>query len=217
MSLVFNAMGAIGTGVALVVVLLAKFTDGAWITLVLIPGLLVVFHGVKRHYVHVAGETSDPGPLMLSDMAPPIVVVPIKDWSTISERAILFGLKMSSHVIAVHISTSEQDAVRLCEVWMREVETPCRAASIPPPRLEIVSSPYRRVFTPLLDYVVQLESEFPARQIAVVIPELVESHWHQYLLHNQRATGLKAALLLRGGPRVVVVNVPWYLGRQRHA
>jgi hypothetical protein len=214
MSLVFNGMGAIGTGLALVVVLVAKFTEGAWITLLLIPGLLVVFNGVKRHYENVEKETCNPGPLMLDDIAPPVVVVPIKDWSTVSERAVRFALKVSLDVIAVYVSTSDEESDRLRSLWAREVESPCYRAGSPTPRLEILSSPYRRVFTPLLDYVNKLQDEFADRLIAVVIPELVESHWYQYLLHNQRATGLKAALLLHGGPRVVVINVPWYLGRQ---
>ena len=72
-------------------------------------------------------------------------------------------------------------------------------------------SPYRRLFTPLLGYLDLLKQDYPDRLIAVVVPELVEQKWYEYFLHNQRATGLKAALLFRGDRRVVVINVPWYL------
>ena len=75
-----------------------------------------------------------------------------------------------------------------------------------------LASPYRRLFTPLFTYINQLRDEYPDRMIAVIIPELVETRWYQYLLRNQRATALKAALLLRGGNQVIVINVPWYLG-----
>jgi len=88
---------------------------------------------------------------------------------------------------------------------------PIRTAGLTEPHLMVLLSPYRRLFHPLTDYIHQLKVAYPGRTIAVVIPELVESRWYQYLLHNQRATGLKAALLLRGGPRVTVINVPWYL------
>ena len=81
----------------------------------------------------------------------------------------------------------------------------------PRPQLVVLSSPYRRLFHPLYRVIEALEGQYPGRTIAVIIPELVGSHWYDYLLHNQRATALKAALLLRGDQRVVVVNVPWYL------
>lgn len=212
-AMVINGLGAIGTTAALIVVLVAKFMDGAWITLLIIPALLTIFQGVHRHYRFVEKETCDPGPLQLEDMSPPIVVIPVKDWSTVSERAVRFGLKISNDVIAVFVSTTEEEAEHQREIWTAEVDPPCRFAGRPAPRLEVISSPYRRLFTPLLEFILKLEAENPTRQIAVVIPELVESRWYQYLLHNQRATGLKAALLLKGGPRVVVINVPWYLGR----
>lgn len=80
------------------------------------------------------------------------------------------------------------------------------------PELRIIPSPYRRLFHPLMDFIAELKDAYPERTISVLIPELVETRWYEYLLHNQRATGLKAALLLRGGERVTVINVPWYLG-----
>lgn len=89
------------------------------------------------------------------------------------------------------------------------------AALDPRPRLVVIASPFRRLFHPLFDIIKTLEGEYPDRMIAVIIPELVGSHWYDYLLHNQRATALKAALLLRGDQRVVVVNVPWYLSGRK--
>ena len=210
-SQMINGIGAMATGVALVIVLLAKFMEGAWITLLLIPATLVLFLRVKGHYDHVAAETSCPRPLDLTGNAPPVVVVPIKTWNTISEKALRFALRLSPDVIVVHISATEAEGFQLQMQWEQYVEEPVRQAGMTQPRLMLLSSPYRRLFTPLLNYIGELKAEYPTRQIAVIIPELVETHWYQYLLHNQRATGLKAALLLKGDQQVVVINVPWYL------
>jgi hypothetical protein len=78
-----------------------------------------------------------------------------------------------------------------------------------PARLEMLPSPYRLILAPIVEYVVKTARENPERQIAVVVPELVEKHWYHYPLHNQRAELLKALLLLQGGKQIVLVNVPW--------
>ncbi len=208
---VINGVGAVATGIVLLVVLTAKFLDGAWITVLLIPALVILFLCVKRHYDHVARETDCPHPIDLSPRLPPVILIPMKGWSTITEQALRFGLNISPDVIAIHISTDDSDARLLQDSWIRYVMEPIRTAGLTEPHLMVLLSPYRRLFHPLTDYIHQLKVAYPGRTIAVVIPELVESRWYQYLLHNQRATGLKAALLLRGGPRVTVINVPWYL------
>jgi hypothetical protein len=86
-----------------------------------------------------------------------------------------------------------------------------KATQIDPPRLVRKPSPYRRLFSSLLNFIDELEKSDPGRQIAIVIPSLVEKKWYHYFLHNQRAMLLKAALRLRGDHQVVVVTVPWYL------
>ena len=80
-----------------------------------------------------------------------------------------------------------------------------------PPTVVALPSPFRFVTSPILNYILQAESEMPDRRVAVVVPELVTTHWYQYLLHNHRSTVLKALLLLKGNRRIVVINVPWYL------
>jgi hypothetical protein len=97
------------------------------------------------------------------------------------------------------------------------VDRPLQQAGLPSPRLVFLSSPHRHLVTPLLRYLKTLEAEYPGRQLAVIVPELVETRWFQYLLHNQTAVVLKAALLLRGDRRMVVINVPWYLGDEEAA
>lgn len=210
-SMLVNGLGMVATAIALAVMLATKFAEGAWITLLLIPCLLLVFERVRRHYAHVTKETGCSRPMNVSAIQAPIVVLPIKDWNTITENALRFALDLSPDVYAVHIGTDQTEADAILARWTCYVEPPIRAAGLPMPQLVTLSSPYRRLFTPFLNYMEHVKAQNPARTIAVIIPELVETHWYQYLLHNQRATGLKAALLLRGDSRVVVINVPWYL------
>ena len=210
-SLFVNAFGTVATAIALVVVIAAKFVEGAWVTILIVPCLLLLFHGVNKHYNYVAQFIRCPRPMNVDNLQPPVIVVPIKSWSILTENALRFALRLSPDVIAVHIGGAEGEAYALRTQWEQYVEKPISDAGLPQPRLMVLASPYRRLFTPLFTYISQLKDENPGRIIAVIIPELVESHWHQYLLHNQRATGLKAALLLRGDKRVVVINVPWYL------
>ena len=91
------------------------------------------------------------------------------------------------------------------------VEVPVHKAGGRPPKLINLPSPYRLVIRPILEYVVSIEKEHPGRQIAIIIPELVEKHWYHYPLHNQRAEIMKALLLLHGSKDIVLINVPWYL------
>ncbi len=211
-SMIINGVGAVSTGIALCVVLAAKFADGAWITILLIPGFVLLFLGVNRHYRHVAQEIRCQRPMTCAASEPPLVVVPIKSWNTISEKAVRFAMRLSPDVIAAHVGVTEEEIDELRHDWDRFVARPLLAARQKAPELVAVASPYRRLFTPLIDLVRDLEKRHPGRQIAVIIPELVETKWWQHLLHNQRAAQLKAALLFRGDPNIVVINVPWYLG-----
>ena len=97
------------------------------------------------------------------------------------------------------------------ENWKALIERPICGSGRPKPHLIVVPSPYRRIIKPLIRAVRQLADEHPDRTIAVIVPELIEPHWYQMWLHSQRATLLKIALLMRGGPRIVVANTPWYV------
>ena len=95
--------------------------------------------------------------------------------------------------------------------WAAFVEAPAMQAHLAVPKLVTIASPYRHVFNPLIDFILELKSQHPDRQIAVLIPELVARRWYHHLLHNKRAAMLKALLLVRGDEDIVVINVPWYL------
>jgi amino acid transporter len=208
---VVNGIGAIGTAATLVVVLVAKFVDGAWVTVALLGGLMSAFVLVHRHYRDVARQLTSNEPLNLSNIRPPLVVVLVRGWSRITRKAIRIGLEMSPEVYALHIAFDEIRLRDLEDEWTRYVAEPCEAAGIRAPKLVIVPSPYRRLFGPLLEFISDLDKRLPGRQIAIVIPELVEGRWYHNLLHNHAATFIKGFLYFSGLKRVIVINVPWYL------
>jgi amino acid transporter len=209
-SMFVNGMGAVATGITLAVVLVAKFTSGAWVSVLLIAGMMSAMLWVQRHYSRVAQETQLSAPLQIEYLGSPIVIVPIQSWSSISQRAMQFALTLSPEIHAVHVG-AEEETNELRENWKRLVADPVEKAGGKPPDLVTLASPYRLIITPILEYVLQVESQNPGRQIAVIVPELVERHWYHYPLHNQRAELLKALLLLKGSRNIVLINVPWYV------
>ena len=209
-SMFINGLGAVATGLTVIVVLIAKFTEGAWITLLLIPGLILMMRLVKRHYNHVIREIDNDAPLSIRHLTPPLVLVTIDRWTRISQKALRFALAISPDVLALHVEY-DQESDSLESQWSALVEEPARQAGLAAPRLVVLRSPYRFVLRPILDYALELEVSNPKRQIAVLIPELVERRWHLNLLHNHRSTALKAMLLFQGDKRVTVINIPWYL------
>jgi amino acid transporter len=204
-----NGLGAIATGISLIVILVTKFIYGAWITALLVPFLILLMMGIRRHYIRVRSETDDPTPLRMTGLEAPIVVIPMARWDKITEKAMRFGLLMSPVMKVVHIDSDDSDA--LGKVWEEMVLKPVREHGGAEPELVTVKSSYRTILSPLMDYVLKLEDENPGRKIAVLLPELVVRHWWENLLHNQRVQLLKLLLLLKGNQRIVVVNIPWYL------
>jgi amino acid transporter len=209
-SIVVNGLGAVATGSTVVVVLVAKFVEGAWLTVLLIPALLLIMGAVRRHYHRVFLETRSAAPLELNDLTPPLVIVPIKHWSHIVKKALRFALKISPNVRAVHVDCGE-GALIFREEWCRFVEEPTREAGVATPQLVVLPSRYRYILSPIVDYVLEVERTCPNQQVAVLIPELVQRRWYHHLLHNKRAAVLKGLLLLKGNQRIIVINVPWYL------
>jgi len=209
-SMLINGLGAVATGITVIVVLVAKFVEGAWITVLLIPVLLVAMGLVRRHYHAVFLEVHCPTPIELDDTTPPLVILPVQGWNRIVKKALCFAFKISSNIRAVHVDTGEGSEIFRDE-WCRFVERPAMEADVAGPELVVLPSPYRLILAPIVNYVLEAERANPGQQIAVLIPELVERHWYHHLFHNKRASVLKALLLLRGNQRIIVINVPWYL------
>jgi amino acid transporter len=207
-----NGLGALCTGVTVLVVVFTKFVEGAWITVLLMPMIMVSMYWIRRHYDKVARQVANPQPLNMRKAEPPIVVIPIISMNKVVRRGVEFALDLSPDVHVLHIiwGTEKEE---LLDQWKRIVEDPLRKAGLPLPQMKCLESPYRFVIGPIVDYVLNLQKHNSTRLVAVIIPELVEKHWYLYFLHNQRATWLKASLLMKGNRRIVVVNVPWYLDK----
>ncbi|HEV2487954.1 MAG TPA: APC family permease [Terracidiphilus sp.] len=207
-----NGLGAVATGITTVVVLVAKFAEGAWITALLVVVMIMLMRAVNRHYVNVARETALDRPIVPAEITEPIVVLPIDRWSRITEKALSFALSMSNDIRCLHVQTGEEpDQISLD--WEKDVAAPLRAAGKCVPKLVILQSPFRYVLQPVVDYVLSVESETDYKKICVLVPELVVRHWWDNLLHNRRADLLKVILLVRGNRRIIVINIPWYLER----
>ncbi len=149
-------------------------------------------------------------PMRVENLAEPFVIVPLDRWSRITEKGLRFALKISDQVQAVHVD-AEECCDEVQQMWQQNVAAPLRESGKTVPELILLSSPYRFVITPLVEYILKVERDHPDRQIAVLVPELVVKHWWQTPLHNQRAQLLKLLLLVRGNQRIMVINIPWYL------
>jgi amino acid transporter len=210
-SMVINGAGAVCTAVTLVVVMVSKFAEGAWVVILLIPALLVLFTSVHSHYQSVARQLASTEPLDTTNLKPPLVLLPVRGWSAITRRAMRFALELSPDVYALHIAGDEYTMAALEDGWKTLVMEPAKAANLPAPKLIVVYSPYRRLYSPLRDTVTELRYAHPERDIAVIIPELISTRWYHFLLHNQTGVLIEAYVRLSGFRRVVVINVPWYL------
>jgi amino acid transporter len=209
-SMVLNGLGALATGITTAVVLVAKFVDGAWITVLLIPALIVMMRSVKRHYSRVGQEINLNTPVHTEDLSEPIVLLPLDRWSMVSERAVRFAWTLSKEIQVLHVHNGEQTE-SLCRQWGSLVEKPAREAGLPLPKLVVLDSPYRFIVKPIVDYAIQQQVVHPDRNITVLVPELVESHWYHYLLHNNRPEAIRALLLFNGNTRITVVSIPYHL------
>lgn len=209
-AMLINGLGAIATAITVGVVLTAKFVEGAWITVLLIPSLLMVMFTIRRHYRAVEREIALTTPLDVTPIQPPVVVIPLQSWSKVAAKGLRYAMNISTDIYVLQVKAGDKVA-DLRQSWTHLVETPALELGVNPPKLTVVESPYRLLFTPILNFIGEIESKFPDRYITVLIPELVERHWYHYFLHNQRANILKALLYVKGNQYITVVDVPWYL------
>jgi len=209
-SIFVNGLGAVATGITVLVVLVAKFVEGAWVTVLLIPALLALMMAVHRHFGSVAKQLECTSPLDTARHQAPIVVVPVEEWNKSVQHALLFALSLSPEIQGVHISL-EDEKEGLEAHWEELVAAPARQSGLAPPNLIILKSPYRFIVSPIVDHVLELAAANPQRRIAVVVPESVESRWYFRLLKSNRAQILKGLLLLKGNRQIAIITVPWYL------
>jgi hypothetical protein len=210
-SLPINAAGAIATGITVAVVAVSKFGEGAWITVIVVPLLVVAFLRINAHYRDVAKQITTAAPLSVDTGRAPIVVVAAQSWNRLTERGLQFAMRLSPIVYAVQVTSETAKMKDLTSEWPTLVEAPAHAVGLTAPRLVVLASSYRQFFRPLVDFVLGLRDENATRDVVVVIPDLVVKRWYHAILHNHRGAILRALLRMRGGQRVVVVNTPFHL------
>ena len=195
-SLVINAIGAVATGTVALVVVVSKFTEGAWIPAVIIPALVIAFRAVQRHYAKVrTAVTVDPGYKV--PRRTHLVVVLVGSVHLGVLEAVQYARSLApERLLAVSVVTDHEAQDELMDAWAEY--------GIPIP-LHTISSPYRELTQPVLEYLDELDAESPDDVITVIIPEFV-TQWKTQWLHNQSALALKARLLYR--PNTVVTSVP---------
>jgi len=217
-SLAINLAGAVATTVVVVIVTMTKFDRGAWIVVLLIPVLFLMFRAIHHHYERARAQVAPLTPVSVDDVRH-IMLVPIADLNQPALQSLAYARSVTPDVVAVHIATEAEEAALLqknWEMWVKQFEpalarTPGTAPADPTrhPHLILIESPYRSLVAPLLAYIDLVRRQHPHHIITVVLPEFVAAHWWEALLHNQTALRLKTALLFR--PGIVVTNVPYHL------
>jgi amino acid transporter len=197
-STVLNAVGAVATFVVLAIVAVTKFTSGAWVPIVVIPAIVVVFKAIKRHYKGIAENLQVP-----PDYRPPTkritAVVLVEQVNAGSLEALAYGTSIApDHLLAVHVAHTDEDAEQIEKEWSQ------KSLTVP---LEIVRSPYGEFMAPTLSYIDELQYRWENTIVNVLIPELYVEHWWQQLLHNQSVLILKGRLLFK--KKTAVTSIPY--------
>ncbi len=201
-SLAINGVGAVLTTIILVIVALTKFTEGAWVVILLIPVVVVVLELIHRHYVRVADQLRIvPGQTMPATINQ-LVLVPIDDLTYASLRAIAYARTISKEPVVVHVSTNEERAEKI------KLKI---AKYAPDTKFIILESPYRAFVRPLLKYIDAVHSQSEDAFVTIVLPEFITARWWEGFLHNRTASRLRDTF--ERHPNVAVVLVPYLLER----
>jgi amino acid transporter len=199
---ILNGLGAAATGIVTLIIAVTKFTHGAWIIVLLIPGLVFLFLAIHRHYTEVAEQLSLEG----AEPPPPpplhTVLVLVGDVHRGTLPALQYARTLSLSARAVYVETDPDFTPRLEDRWGKW------GTGVP---LVVLRSPYRSVVGAFLEYLAHLQEQAPDQLVTVILPEFVPARWWQHLLHNQTTLLIKGALLFRRG--VILADVPYHLRR----
>jgi amino acid transporter len=202
-SAVINGTGAVTTFLVAVVVMVSKFTKGAWVPGVVIPLLVVLFLAIKRHY-SILAEALRLSPSEVVEELTNTMVVLVGNVHKGVLQAMQFAQSLQpQHLIALHVSESEESAVLARARWAEFIDFP----------LDIVINEFRSLNTAVITFIEDLDAKYDYDRITVVIPEFVVTRWWEHLLHNQTALFLKAKLLFK--ENVAVVSVPYKITTKR--
>ena len=197
-----NATGAVSTFIVLLVVLVSKFTIGAWIPAIVIPVIMVALKAVNRHYSKVAAALRST-PAWTAPVRSHTAVVLVAGVHRGSLMALDYAERLHpEHLLAVSIAPDHEAEASLREQWRQY------GLKLP---LEVVEAPYRDLVPPVLSFLDELDARNGEDHVTtVILPEFVVNHWYEQIFHNQNALALKARLLFR--PRTVVTSVPFHVG-----
>jgi len=199
-SIVVNGLGACATLVVLIVLIITKFIHGAWIVVVLIPLLVLLFRAIHSHYIDVASQLTTEGLEKVHSIRHE-VIVPVSGIHRGVLRALQYAKTIApQHVTALYINVDDEATQKLREKWSTWVDGI---------ELVVIASPYRSLIGPLSRYVDRRMKAHPNQMVTVVLPEFVPARWWHHLLHNQSSLMLKGALLFK--PNVIVTSVPYHL------
>jgi amino acid transporter len=195
-----NGVGAAATFIVLIIVATTKFTSGAWVPIVVVPAIILLFKGIRRHYSRVdATLRTAPGERIRPWNNTVVVLVGRVHKGVL--QALQYAKSLNpKHLVAVSVVTDEEEDAEIRRQWAEY------AIDVP---LETVYSPYRELHKPLTRFIDELDARYGNDVVTVVIPEFVVHHWWEHLLHNQSALFLKARLLFRKG--TVVTSVPYHV------
>ncbi len=205
-SRVINGFGASLSGTVLVIVIVTKFTKGAYLVLIAMPILYALMRGINRHYTRISVElASDERGLVLPSRNHVVVLVSKVHKPTLRALAFARATRPDS-LTALTVNINDDDTRALLAEWERHDL---------PVKLTVLESPYREVSRPVINYVKRLRADRPRDVVNVFVPEYVVGHWWEQLLHNQSALRLKTRLLYQQG--VMVTSVPWQLDSTGHS
>ncbi|HXR87848.1 MAG TPA: APC family permease [Stellaceae bacterium] len=215
--LLINGTGACITGAALIIIVTAKFTEGAWITVIVIPLTILALLAIGRYYRALDNQLLSGDPVFaLPSQVAPRILVPIQRWDRVTAKALRYAIALSDDVTVIHVTRlggpdDHEDNEKLRRDWDRFVGRSMRAERRPMPDFRIMRSEYRSIVAPTLRVI---EEGRPDHPVIVVLPELIEGSWWERLFHVHRERRLRARLLRYGDRPLAVLGVPWQLRAQ---
>lgn len=202
--IVINGVGALTTAVVAAVIMSTKFIHGAWAICILLPLMVCLLRAIHQHYGSVSDQIAmKPREFADVPLRSSHLLVPISSLNRASARALRYAMSLSDNVTALHVVEDQDEARQFSENWSRTFMSSVH--------LVLVESPYRSLISPIVAYIETLQAQRPDSKspVTVIMSGLVPRRWWEYLLHNQDALRLKAALFFM--PNVVVTDVPYHL------
>jgi hypothetical protein len=201
LGMTISGVGATATFIVLLIVAITKFTSGAWVPIVVVPSIIALFSGIKRHYNRVSQALEiSPSEVRPQPFNHTVVVLVSRIHRGVIQALGYARSLRPQHLVALYISHDDDDRVEIERQW-REFDINVD--------LEIKHSRYRELVGPVLEYLDELDERWNNDTITVVVPEFVVGKWYEQLLHNQSALLLKGRLLFRHG--IVVTSVPYHV------